>query len=217
MNTQQARHQVAPALRLAITMAAAGIVVAACGGESSTPSEDVGTPTSTSPFVVPTETTSRMPGTPPSTPLAAPSALPPQVAGVDRQSPDAVAHAVAEVWYSWDTTVDVSPYDARVRAVPLLDDRLAKSILSFPPISGPGADWLELTAHDARLTVGPDDVRPASETGAPADTSTSAARLLTVTQKVTTDEGAQPDRSIVVAIVLTHGADGWRVSQVAPR
>lgn len=216
MNTQRTRHRATSALRLTLAVAAAGIVVAACGG-SPRQDEEMLSPTTTTPFVVPTETTSRVPGTPPSTPLAAPSALPTQVAGVDRENPDAVARAVAEVWYSWDTTVDLSTYDARVRAVPLLDDRLATAILSFPPISGPGADWLDLTARRARLTVGPNDVRPASETGAPADTATSAARLLTVTQKVTTSDGPLPDRSIVVAIVLAHGPDGWSVAQVAPR
>jgi hypothetical protein len=217
MNTQRTRHQATSALQLTLAVAAAGIITAACGSGSPTPDGETPSPTTTSPFVVPTETTSRVPGTPPSTPLAAPSALPEQVAGVDRENPDAVAHAVAQVWYSWDTRVDLSSYDARVRAVPLLDDRLATAVLSFPPISGPGADWLDLTAQGARLTVGPNDVRPASETGAPADTTTSAARLLTVTQKVATPEGPLPDRSIVVAIVLTHGPDGWSVAQVAPR
>lgn len=215
MNTHEQHQRFGSSWRLAVAVSAAGIAAAACGGGSSPGAGPESTPTSS--FVVPTETTSRVPATPPSTPIPAPAELPAAVAGVDRENPDAVAQAVARVWYSWDTTADLSPYDARVRATPLLDDRLTQSVLFFPPVSGPGADWLTLTAQNARLTVGPSDVRPASETGAPTDTPTSAARLLTVTQKVTGDKGSMPDRSMVVAVVLVHGPDGWRVSQVTPR
>ncbi|NKR28850.1 hypothetical protein GS966_27780 [Rhodococcus hoagii] len=214
MNTHQAQRFWAAA-KITAVAAVASVAVSACGGSGEGTND--GEPTTTSPFVTPTETTSRVAGTPPSTPVAAPSTLPAEVAGVNRESADDVAEAVARIWYSWDTTVDLGPYDARVRAVPLLDDNLSNSIRSYPPIAGPGADWLDLTSKNARLTVGADDVRLASETGAPADTATSAARLLTVTQRVSTPQGPLADRSIVVAVVLVHGADGWRVSKVVPR
>lgn len=214
--TRNARHR-----RSAAALAAAAVVgvsVAACGGDTQdNPPATSEPPTPTTPFVEPTATTSRVPATPPTTPIPAPSTLPASVAGVDRENPDAVAEALAQVWYSWDTTTDLSPYDARLRSVPLLDDALATSIQSFPPIAGPGADWLDLTARSAVLTVGPDDVRLASETGAPPDTDSSAARLLTVTQRVSTPNGPLPDRNLVVGVVMVHGQDGWQISKVVPR
>lgn len=203
------------AMRFTAAAVVVGVAVSACGGSDD--DTRAGEPTTTTPFVTPTKTTSRVPATPPSTPVSAPSALPAEVADVDREDPDAVAEAAARIWYSWDTTVDLSPYDARLRAVPLLDEDLSASIRSYPPIAGPGADWLDLTAKNAHLVVGDDDVQLASETGGPADTDTSASRLLTVTQRVSTPDGPLPDRSMVVAVVMVHGPDGWRVSKVVPR
>ena len=54
-------------------------------------------------------------------------------------------------------------------------------------------------------------------TGAPADTATSANRLLELTQKVSTRDGPLPDRHLVVGIALVKLGADWRVAQVAPR
>ncbi|MBT2272749.1 hypothetical protein [Rhodococcus qingshengii] len=214
MNTTQHR-QLSTTIMTLTAVAAIGLSAVACGSTSPSPTK-VATPSTSTPFTTPTATTSRVPATPPVIPQPAPTALPP-LAPFDSENPDEVAAAVAQVWYSWDTTVDLSTYDARVRAVPLLESDLAHSILNFPPVSGPGSDWLELTAQNAVLTVGDGDVRAASETGAPPDTATSAYRLLTVTQKVATAQGPLPDRSVVVSMVLSHSPGGWLVSKVVPR
>ncbi|MGW5317800.1 hypothetical protein [Nocardia thailandica] len=177
------------------------------------PAED---PSTTS-FVTPTATTSRVPATPPSTPVAAPSTLPAELGAVAMTDPNAVATAAARIWFSWDTTTDTSPYDAKLRTVPLLDPTVALQLRMYPPVAGPGAEWLALTADSSVLTVGPDGVRPGVEAGAPADTEVSASRLLEVTQTVRTPSGPRPDRHVVAAIVLRRVDDGWRVVQVATR
>ncbi|MGY4102035.1 hypothetical protein ACW2Q0_21165 [Nocardia sp. R16R-3T] len=167
--------------------------------------------------MTPSETTSRVPATPPSTPLAAPATLPAEIGPVDQTSIDAVAVAVARIWYGWDTTRDLDPHDAKLRAVPLLEPRLAQLLRDYPPIAGPGADWLDLTARSAVLTVPADGVRPGVEAGAPADTATSATRLLEITQKVSTPDGPLPDRHLVVGLALVKIGADWRVSQVGSR
>ncbi|MBF6371216.1 hypothetical protein IU469_36810, partial [Nocardia puris] len=60
---------------------------------------------------------------PPSTPLTAPAALPAEIGPVDQASVDAVAAAVARIWYGWDTTRDLTQHDAKLRAVPRLEPR----------------------------------------------------------------------------------------------
>ncbi|MGV9679135.1 hypothetical protein ACWDSJ_27970 [Nocardia sp. NPDC003482] len=167
--------------------------------------------------MIPTATTSRGPATPPATPLPTPAALPAEIGPVDQGSVDAVAAAVARIWFGWDTTRDVSPHDAKLRAVPLLDPRLAQLLRTYPPIAGPGADWLELTARSAVVTVPADGVRPGVESGAPADTATSAARLLEITQTITTASGPLPDRHLVVGLALVRIGAEWRVAQVGTR
>ncbi|GGK68719.1 hypothetical protein [Nocardia camponoti] len=183
--------------------------------EPSTPADGASSTTTT--FVTPTATTSRVPATVPSTPVAAPSTLPPEIGAVDDNDPAAVATAVARIWFSWDTTRDTSPYDAKLRAVPLLEPAVADQLRQYPPVAGPGADWLELTAQSARLTVPADGVRPAAEAGGPTDTDISVSRLFEVTQRVTTATGPKPDRQLIVAVVV-HRIDGaWRAGQVATR
>ncbi|WP_228791291.1 MULTISPECIES: hypothetical protein [Nocardia] len=201
----------------AAVLAGAALVVAGCSSGGSDHEQTTTPPSSTTSFVTPTETTSRVPATPPSTPLTAPAALPAEIGPVDQASVDAVAAAVARIWYGWDTTRDLTPHDAKLRAVPLLEPRLAQLLRDYPPIAGPGADWLDLTARSAVLTVPADGVRPGVEAGAPADTATSAVRLLEVTQKVNTPTGPMPDRHLVVGIALVKVGAEWRVSQVGSR
>ncbi len=185
-------------------------------GRDTTPASPTdGAPTTS--FVTPTATTSRVPATVPSTPVAAPSTLPAEIGAVDDNDPAAVATAVARIWFSWDTTRDTSPYDAKLRAVPLLEPAVADQLRQYPPVAGPGADWLDLTAQSAVLTVPADGVHPAAEAGGPVDTDISVSRLFEVTQHVTTATGPKPDRQVIVAVVV-HRIDGaWRAAQVATR
>lgn len=203
---------------IAVTVLLAAAIAGCSGGEENTSptSSSAQSPATSSSFATPTATTSRVPATPPRTPAAAPSTLPADIR-VDLSDPDSVAAAAARIWYSWDTTRDTSPHDAKLRAVPLLDQGVAASIRNFPPVAGPGADWLDLTAKSAVLTVGADNVRSGAESGGPPDTPTSAHRLLEVTQTITTPTGPLPDRLLIVAISLTKAGNQWRVSQVAQR
>ncbi|WP_228807829.1 hypothetical protein [Nocardia otitidiscaviarum] len=201
----------------AAVLAGVAMVVTGCSSGGSGRDEQTATSTPTTSFVTPTETTSRVPATPPSTPLSVPATLPVGIGPVDRTDIDSVAVAVARIWYGWDTTRDLSPHDAKLRAVPLLEPRLAQLLRDYPPISGPGADWLDLTARSAVLTVPADGVRPGVEAGAPADTATSATRLLEITQQVSTPDGPLPDRHLVVGLALVKVGAEWRVSQVGAR
>ncbi|PFW99370.1 hypothetical protein SAMN05421776_11324 [Nocardia farcinica] len=200
----------------AAVLASAALVVTGCSSGDSD-HEQTAPPSPTTSFVTPTETTSRVPATPPSTPLPAPATLPAEIGPVDEASADAVAAAVARIWYGWDTTRDLTPHDAKLRAVPLLEPRLTQLLRDYPPIAGPGADWLDLTARSAILTVPAEGIRPGVEAGAPTDTATSAVRLLEVTQKVNTPTGPMPDRHLVVGIALVKVGAEWRVSQVGSR
>ncbi|MEV6364885.1 hypothetical protein [Nocardia asteroides] len=155
--------------------------------------------------------------TPPSTPLAVPTALPVEIGPVDDTDVDAVAIAVARTWYGWDTTRDLSPHDAKLRATPLLEPRLTQLLRDYPPIAGPGADWLDLTARSAALSVPAGGVRPGAEVGAPADTAIFATRLLEVSQRVSTANEPLPERHLVVGLALVKVGAGWRVSQVDAR
>jgi hypothetical protein len=203
--------------RQAAVLAGTALVVAGCSSGSPEHTEQTATPTPTTSFVTPTETTSRVPATPPSTPLSAPATLPAEIGAVDQSDIDSVAAAVVRIWFGWDTTRDLNPHEAKLRAVPLLEPRLAQLLRDYPPIAGPGADWLELTAHSAVLSVPADGIHPGAEAGAPADTATTATRLLEVTQKVDTDAGPLPDRHLVVGISLVKVGAEWRVSQVGSR
>lgn len=200
-----------------MVLAGATLMVGGCSSNSTGRDSATGPQAPTTSFVIPTATTSRGPATPPATPLPTPAALPAEIGPVDQGSVDAVAAAVARIWFGWDTTRDVSPHDAKLRAVPLLDPRLAQLLRTYPPIAGPGADWLELTARSAVVTVPADGVRPGVESGAPADTATSAARLLEITQTITTASGPLPDRHLVVGLALVRIGAEWRVAQVGTR
>lgn len=154
---------------------------------------------------------------PSSLPLPAPSTVPPEMAGLDHGDPSAVAAAVVRLWLTADTRVDGSPHDAMLRACPLLTVAYCDALRRFPPLSGPGAEWLALSADSAVLTVGAGDVRPAVES-TPPDTQGRAVRLFEVTEHVSALGGPRPDRRLVVGVTLAReGAVGWRVTQVSPR
>lgn len=201
----------------AVALVGAVLAVAACSTGQADHHAPTTTPAPTKSVTTPTETTSRVPATPAPTPLAVPTALPVEVGPVEDTDVDAVAVAVARTWYGWDTTRDLSPHDAKLRATPLLEPRLTQLLRDYPPISGPGADWLDLTARSAVLSVPADGVRPGAEVGAPADTANSATRLLEVTQRVSTANGPLPERHLVVGLALVKVGAGWRVSQVGAR
>ncbi len=200
---------VVPARRAAAVSLAVAVIVAGAGCASQTPPATGGGASFT---VVPATGNAVFP----STPLPAPSTLPPDLAGISRSDVSAVAMAAVRVWFTADTRLDSSPHAARLRACPLLTGPYCSTIRDFPPMTGPGADWLALTAQQAAITVGAADVRPAAETGPP-DSSTRADRLLEVTEHLTTPKGPLPDRPLTVAVSLIRDGAQWRVAQVSVR
>ena len=139
-----------------------------------------------------------------------PSELPAAFANVDRSSPDAVAAAVLELWYGWDATKDSGPYDAKLRALPLLDPATVSDLVAHPPVSGPGAEWLALVDAGAIAAV---STAPGVESGAPADTDIRAYRQVEVTQTFTGNP-TPPPAGRIVSVVVKRGFDGWRVLSV---
>ncbi|WP_157116477.1 hypothetical protein [Nocardia vaccinii] len=138
------------------------------------------------------------------------------MAEVNRSDASAVAAVAVRIWFTADTRVDSSQHDARLRACPLLTPPYCLAIRDFPPMTGPGADWLALTAQRAAITVEAADVRPAAETGPP-DSATRADRLLEVTEHLVTPNGVLPDRRLVVAVGLTRDGARWEVADVRAR
>ena len=227
MNTHKVRAPRTGLVTLRVGVIAVGLFL---GGCSTGQDEDAGVqqPTQSGASVTaateyprPTATTSRVPAVRPETPIL-PTELPAEFANLDRFDPDSVAAAFARLWFTQDTSVDLSPYHARLCAAPLLTTDLAAQIAANPPISGPGADWLQLTQHNARLTVAPSDVRTipdeSMEGTAPPDTSTRVARVLEVRQTITTStEDPPPARTLRVAVIVHLESDGWRVARVEQR
>ncbi|WP_216892145.1 hypothetical protein [Nocardia alni] len=152
----------------------------------------------------------------PSTPPSASGTLPLDLAGLNRSDASAVAAAVVRIWFTTDTRIDSSPHAARLRACPLLAAPYCLAIRDFPPKTGPGADWLSLTAQQAAITVGANDIRPADESGPP-DSATRADRLLEVTEHLVTPKGPLPDRRTVVALSLIRDGVQWQVTEVSVR
>ncbi|EKT78088.1 hypothetical protein WSS_A34292 [Rhodococcus opacus M213] len=188
---------------------AAALTVSACGHTGSDDTTGTAPPAALA-SAVPGARSVPVPTSPPVTP---PSELPAAYRDVDRSSPDAVAAAVTELWYGWDTTRDSGPYDAKLRALPLLDPATVTDLVTHPPISGPGADWLALAAAGAIAHV---SSAPAHEAGAPADTDLRAYRLREVIQEFTGNP-PPPRTQRIVSVVLRRTFDGWRAESVVAR
>ncbi|WP_051038195.1 hypothetical protein [Nocardia otitidiscaviarum] len=140
--------------------------------------------------------------------------LPPEFTDVDRTDPDAVALAVATIWFTWDTTTDSGPDDAAARTAPLLTPSYATALTSGAPQAWPGADWMAWRDQRARLEA---TVRPGAEPVPPA-TATTAYALVVVDQAVTLPDGTVTMHiPAVVAVTLAKGAHGWEVASVERR
>ncbi|ORM35517.1 hypothetical protein BFL43_09355 [Williamsia sp. 1135] len=147
----------------------------------------------------------------PSTSAALPSALPPGVV-VDRLDPTSVALAAARVWFGWDTTTDTSPYQAALRAAPLLTDACAKRLASSPPTGSPGQDWTDLATQRAQARV---DAQLGAE-DQPSDSESRAVRLVAVTQRWDATAPVAPRRVIAqIALIKTRSDGRWSVTSDA--
>lgn len=191
--------------RLAV-LAAAFAVVAVAGCASTNEGSDSGQASSSpAPFTTPSTESWAFP--PPTSPSQAsvPPSLPDGVS-VDRSSADSVALAAAKIWYEWDTTRDTSPYDAALRASPLMGPTCQKMMVASAPQGGAGNDWTELARVRARAQV---EVGMGSEER-PADSRDRASRIVTITQAFTAQKPI-PVRHLAAMVVLTRTAGQWQI------
>lgn len=189
------------------------LALAACGttsppppqGPSSVAPVPFSTPSTVSwPFAAPTQQAS----------VTAPTTLPAGIE-VDRRSAEAVALGAARIWFGWDTTTDRSPYEAAVRTAPLMTAQCAQKLTASPPAGSPGQDWTNLALIHARAVIGPADVAIGSEER-PADTATSAVRIVTVRQPFVADRPVTARRYVVtVTMSRPDGTAGWSVGDSA--
>ncbi len=205
--SKQAKHR-------ARTLAVAAAAVAVCAGLAgcstdtnsdraatavpsvSLPGGVVLTPSTSWPFAAPTY---------PSAPPIA-STLPGSTTA-DRSDPTSVAITASQVWFGWDTRTDRSPYAAAVRTTALMTQTCARKLTATPPTGSPDASWTALATVHARARV-------TAAIGAeerPADTATTAVRLLTVRQTFTGDRPVAP-RRVVVVITMTRTPAGWALT-----
>lgn len=195
--------------RSVVATALAMLVVAGCSttvpdgppGPSSVAPQPFSTPSTVSwPFPPPTQQASTV----------APSRLPAGVT-VNRADPGSVARSAARVWFGWDTTRDRSPYAAAVRTVPLMTAGCARQLTSSPPAGSPGQEWTDLALVHARAVITEQDVALGSE-DRPADTGTSAVRIVTVRQRFVADRPVE-ERRYVVTVTMSRPSRGgvWAV------
>ena len=182
-------------------------VIAGCGSGPTTPVQPSASATvSLPPFTPPSVQTWPGRSATSPTPPPVPSALPAGIT-VDRTNPDSVALAAARIWFGWNTVTDRTPYDAAVRTTPLMTSQCAQRISATPPIGSPDADWTALARVHARAVA-------TAAIGAeerPADTATTAVRIVTVTQAFTADRPL-PTRQTVATVTMTRTGGRWAVT-----
>ena len=104
------------------------------------------------------------------------------------ESPDDVVDAAAALYWSADSTTDLTPRDATRRATQWLTPTLAATLAEDLP-GNPGHEWLELAEHSGKYVVTIEDAT-ASMPDLPTDTPTTASRGR-------------------IATLTPVGADGW--------
>ncbi|WP_458682689.1 hypothetical protein [Prescottella equi] len=129
---------------------------------------------------------------------------------VDTDSPDDVALAFAETAYTLLPRVDSNPNEGMVRAVPILDDKLAASVRAFDPPTGPGYEWNQWSKAGAlvtaEVTLGTQEVPP--------QTPTEAYRMVQVTQTIESSTRFIARKSFVLLVTMVNSPEGWKVNRI---
>ncbi|MDH6284580.1 hypothetical protein [Prescottella agglutinans] len=181
-----------PALQvIAATLTAVALLVAGCSSDE--------------PAAPRTETTDAPPA------KVIPYSLPTlDITDVDTTSPDAVALAFARTAYTLLPSVDPNQNEGMVRAAPLLDGKLAASVQSFNPPTGPGYEWNQWAKARALVTataeLGTQEVPP--------ETPTEAFRMVQVTQTVESSSRFIARKSFILLVSMVRTPDGWRVDRI---
>ncbi|MBH1934141.1 hypothetical protein I5Q34_07500 [Streptomyces sp. AV19] len=194
------------------------LLAAGCGfGSGSDPKPPASRPaTGTGPYPTPPHASPAAP-LPSTTNTATPKGGVPTPGSVDQRDATAVSRAALTVMLTSDTTTDITPHDANLRAVRAgwCTEDFARQIRDTPPRSAPGATWTTWTRHRAYTTV---NLRPAQDAGRPGDDATHALRQWSVTTTARGRDGWNGPPDIVAAFVeLSRPADGdpWRVAGVS--
>ena len=191
----------------AITILAGSLALSGCLSQDEQ-EQSAQVPTSGAPFTMPS--TESWPFPVPSAPPkpSAPRSLP---AGVDVEwaNADSVAIAAAKIWFGWDTTRDTSPFDAALRASPLMTSGCQDRMIASAPTGGPGDDWTTLARAHARADV----TAALGSEDRPPDRGERATRIVGVTQRFTADTRI-PDRHVAAMVVLTRTDGRWLVGDI---
>ncbi|MFF9483024.1 hypothetical protein [Streptomyces sp. NPDC014733] len=206
--TRTRARRTAAAAAVAMLVATA----AACSSEDQDRPAPKPSTSSPAPTAHPTATYSPPPTMPTGKPGTPKGGLPKDV---DEKDATAVAKAIAEVAFTYDTQLDRTRADAQRRTARWLTPAYAKTALG-QPVAPPGANWDQMAAHHGYTTV---TARQAHDT-APAGTPTSAYRQFEVTVKFRgRGSWTGPDEHWVTWLHLTRStasspwrADSMRVS-----
>lgn len=130
-------------------------------------------------------------------------------------SPDEIVDAAAAVYWSADTTTDLTPREAARRTSQWLTPTLAATLAQDLP-GNPGNRWLELEEHSGRYVVTIEDSTSAMPDLPPeTPTSISLGRIATLTP-VGADGWTGTERTLVTQFDLTRvdEASPWLINKV---
>lgn len=176
----------------------------------------VATPVSTQPpEPVPTTIPTTIPTTPPTPPASPPvparaSTLPPAAAPVvPALSAVQVIGTGLTTMFTWDTTRDVSPADAYLRALPFLGGALADPVgVGSRNPRGPGLQWDAWKSQGAVVTA----VVVVTNDEHPPDTPTAVSRVVSITQTPRAAGTVVPGTQTLTAwVTAALTPDGWRI------
>lgn len=140
------------------------------------------------------------------------SLSPVDITSIDVHDPDAVAEAAVAAMYTYLPRVDNNQNAALLRAVPLLNEKMAAAAYSYDPPTGPGRTWDRWAGSNTFVSA---DAQVVSQQRPPDDTT--ALRYVTVQQSTHTQYSTQKLAPIYLVVSLESTPDGWRVAQTLQR
>lgn len=198
----------------------AGALLSACGATSvhAASGNTIRRPDNTTGFVPPapsatktTLTTTTTTTPPPSTDATFPPTVT-ALLGLNRSNPTAVAVAMLDSTFSYNTNLDKSPQAALERSAVWYTPSAAKKLAAAGPQGSPGKQWTTWSQHHVITTV---TVSAAPDSGAPPETSTSAYRQFAVTVTPHGSNGwTAPPELYACFVTLTNTSVGWQVASL---
>lgn len=203
-----------------VSLVAVATIVGGCGSTTtrSAVSRPTAAPSDTTLAAAPSSPTARrVPAETASTPAGSPSTTAPATRaphGVNLMDASAVATALLETTFTYNTNLDTSPFDAMKRSLVFYTPAEAAKVLAAAPTGSPGDQWIVWSAHKATTTV---TVNDEADAGAPPDTTTAAYKqyLVQVTPHGTAGWTAAPTRYVCfVTLARPNATAPWQVSDL---